>query len=52
MSQPPKDANENTPAEPPRMVGGHDHNLSWIAMAVMAGLSLLALLYAGSINLE
>lgn len=34
----------------PKVAVAHDHNLSWIAMVVMAGMCLLALIYAGSLN--
>lgn len=34
----------------PKVAAATNHSLSWIAMVVMAGMCLLALIYAGSIN--
>lgn len=34
----------------PTVAAASNHNLSWIAMVVMAGMCLLALVYAGSLN--
>lgn len=34
----------------PKVAVASNHNLSWIAMVVMAGMCLLALVYAGSLN--
>lgn len=48
MSEQPKPADDLQP----KMASQHNHNLSWIAMVVMAGMCLLALIYAGSINLD
>lgn len=43
---------QHTPAteHEPKVAVAHNHNLSWIAMMVMAGMCLLVLIYAGSLN--
>lgn len=43
---------QHTPAtdHEPKVATATDYNLSWIAMVVMAGMCLLALIYAGSLN--
>lgn len=46
MSQPHDPATEHAP----KVAVAQSHNLSWIAMVVMAGMCLLALIYAGSLN--
>lgn len=38
--------------ERPRIATAQNHSLSLIAMVVMAGMCLAALIYAGSINLD
>lgn len=44
------------PADPtdtqPRITGVFGHNLSWIAMVVMAGMCLATLAYAAMLNIE
>lgn len=46
MSQHPDPAADHEP----KVAVASNHNLSWIAMMVMAGMCLLVLIYAGSLN--
>lgn len=41
-----------TPDTQPHVARSFSHNLSWIAMVVMAGMCLATLVYAASLNLD
>lgn len=40
----------NDSATPPKVAARSSHNLSWIAMVVMAGMCLLMLVWATTLN--